>query len=593
MSNKLDTLRAAMREYGLDACIIPSTDPHQSEYVADHWQARRYMTGFDGSAGTAVVTQDFAGLWTDSRYFIQGEKQLKGSGFELMKLRIPHTPEYITWLTEKMPEGARVAVDGKVLSYAKGESLEEAFEPEGIELITEIDLMEEVWADRPPLPSAPIFEHELRYTGQSREEKLELLRRSMRRAKADYALITALDDVAWLFNLRGGDVEFNPVFVAYAVVGDEDVWLCVDHSKMPEELVETLDAEGIELVAYNRLEQVIESLPQDSAIYLDPNQVNVSLLYPIWDRHGENEIEGPSLIARLKTCKNAVEQQYMREVMVKDGVAMVNFLYWLEENIGKETITEASAAEKLLSFRAEQALFQGESFPAISGYGPNGAIVHYRAQAGDDAELQPEGIYLIDSGGQYLDGTTDITRTLAMGPPGQQAQEDFTRVLLGCINLSMAVFPKGTCGQQLDVLARGPLWDAHLNYGHGTGHGVGFFLNVHEGPQRISPGGNRVSLKPGMVTSNEPGLYRVGQYGMRMENLVMVTESSAESDFGTFYSFETLTLCPIDRRLILPDALGEKGRNWLNQYHEQVYAKLHPLLKAEQQKWLEQACAPI
>lgn len=591
--NKLSRLREVMRQRKVDACIILSSDPHMSEYVAEHWEARPYLTGFDGSAGTAIVTQDFAGLWTDSRYFIQAEKQLQGSGFELMKLRVPHTPEYMEWLTDNLDQGARVAVDGSTLSYHMGESLEEAFEQDEIELVTKYDLVGEIWTDRPPLPKKPIMEHAIEYAGQSRGEKLAVLRTKLKKKGADFALITALDDIAWLFNLRGSDVEFNPVFIAWALVGKKQTILFVDKEKLSPDLQKKLDHEGIQVDPYEDLEKIIGSLPARSSIYFDPKQINVSLLYPIWDQHGENEVEGPSLIAALKGCKNATERQHMRDVMVKDGVAMVNFLFWLEQHVGKEKITEASAAEKLLAFRAEQPHFQGESFPAISGYGPNGAIVHYRAQAGDDAEIKPEGIYLIDSGGQYLDGTTDITRTLAMGPPSRQAQEDFTRVLQGCIDLGLATFPAGTCGQQLDVLARKPLWEANCNYGHGTGHGVGFFLNVHEGPQRISPAGNQVSLKPGMVTSNEPGIYREGEYGMRMENLIMVTEKVAENDFGTFYSFETLTLCPIDRKLILPDMLSNQGREWLNSYHERVYEALAPGLEEAQRTWLAQACASI
>ncbi|MFK7969454.1 MAG: aminopeptidase P family protein [Bacteroidia bacterium] len=593
MASPLTLLRNAMKELGVDACIIPSTDPHQSEYVADRWQARRYLTGFDGSAGTAVVTQDFAGLWTDSRYFIQAEKQLQGSGFELMKLNVPHTPEFVSWISDNLEEGSKVAVDGAVLSYAKAESFETAFEGVGIELVTDIDLIEDAWPDRPGLAKAAIYEHELQYAGVSREEKFDLLRKKMVKKGADYALLTALDDIAWLFNLRGADVDFNPVFVAYALVGENDIWLCVDIEKMPPELQQSLSNAGIRLTAYDRLEVLIEQLPKDSAIYLDPRQTSVSLLYPIWDHHGENEIEGPSLVSALKGSKNDHEQALVREVMVKDGVAMVHFIHWLETHIGKEAIRETTAAKKLLSFRSQQPLFVGESFPAISGYGPNGAIVHYRAQEGDDAELKPEGVYLIDSGGQYLDGTTDITRTLALGPVSRQAQEDFTRVLQGYIDLDMAIFPKGTSGRQLDILARKSLWDAGLNYGHGTGHGVGFFLNVHEGPQRISPGGNGVPLSPGMITSNEPGLYREGKYGMRMENLILVTKDGPASDFGTFYSFETLTLCPIDQNMIIPDLLSEKARSWLNQYHQMVFERLSPHVDTTLRAWLENACRAV
>jgi Xaa-Pro aminopeptidase len=591
--NKLTDLRKAMRRRKIDACIILSSDPHMSEYVADHWQGRRYLTGFDGSAGTAIVTRDFAGMWTDSRYFIQAEKQLEGSGFELMKLELPHKPEFMDWLTDNLDEGARVAVDGSTISYQLGEQLEELFEQYEITLVTEYDLVGEIWKNRPPLPSNPIFEHPYEYAGQSRGEKLALVRTQLGKQGADFALITALDDIAWLFNLRGSDVAYNPVFIAWALVGKKQTILFVDTNKLSKKLIKKLENEGIQVDPYEDLEKIIQSLPARSSIYFDPKQINVSLLYPIWESHDENEVEGPSIVAELKGCKNATEREHMRKVMVKDGLAMVNFLFWLEQTLGKERITEASAAEKLLSFRSGQAHFQGESFPAISGYGPNGAIVHYRAIAGEDAELKPEGIYLIDSGGQYLDGTTDITRTLALGPPSRQAQKDFTRVLQGCIDLSMASFPSGTSGQQLDILARRPLWESHANYGHGTGHGVGFFLNVHEGPQRISPAGNQISFKPGMITSNEPGIYRQGEYGMRMENLVLVTEKVAENDFGTFYSFETLTLCPIDRKLIVAEMLTVQAREWLNDYHKRVFDTLSPQLGKAQQAWLEEACAAI
>ena len=573
-----------MKQHDLNAWIIPATDPHQGEYIPAHWQTRTWFSGFTGSAGMVVVTQEFAGLWTDSRYFIQAENELKGTGIELVKLKIPHTPEYIDWLMEKLPEGSKVGFDGKVVSAQLARLMESRFREKGIATDASMDLPGMIWEDRPALPGAMVFEHEEALAGKSRWEKLAMVRDEMKAIGAGYHLLTALDDIAWMFNLRGADVDYNPVFVSYAIITPNNSLLFVDEKKLPDNAISRLKEEGVTVKPYDAIADYLKGLSEESSILYSSGKISHYLAQAI-PRHCR-KIDDISIPARLKACKNKVEAANIRKAMVKDGVALVRFFRWLEEKIGKITITEVSLDEQLGKFRKQQQGYTGNSFSTIAGYRDHGAIVHYSATRETAYELQPEGILLLDSGAQYPDGTTDITRTISLGKPSGEEKRDFTLVLKGHIELSRAVFPAGTKGFHLDVLARKALWQDGKNYGHGTGHGVGFFLNVHEGPQGITPNpAVNYPLQPGMVLSNEPGFYREGHYGIRTENLVMVVPLT-ETAFGSFLGFETLTLFPYDLNLIDSSMLSHDEKQWINHYHQEVYEKLAPGLDEEEKKWL-------
>ena len=590
---KISQLRALMAQKGLTAYLIPNTDPHQGEYLAAHWQQVAWFSGFTGSAATVVITADFVGLWTDSRYFLQAETQLQGSGIELMKLKIPHTPEYRQWLVEHLPVGAAVGIDERLFSVSGLRALESSLKAGNIRVATGHDLIGPLWADRPPLPSAPVFAHEIRFAGKSRQEKLAQIRQQMQQKGVQHHLLSALDDIAWTFNVRGSDIEYNPVAVCYALIDEVGATLFIDPAKVPDALRREWESEGIQIAPYASVVESLGQLPAGEPLLFASGQTSQWLAAAL--PAATPRIEGSNIPTVLKAVKNEVEQAHIRFVMVKDGVAMLRFFKWLEEHIYTMPITEISAAEKLHALRAAQPHFTGDSFGTIAGYGPHGAIVHYSATPESDLPLQAEGLFLLDSGGQYLDGTTDITRTVSLGTPTAQQMRDFTLVLKGHIALARAVFPAGTQGQQLDALARQHLWQAGLNFGHGTGHGVGFFLNVHEGPQRISPtatSAEGAAFVPGMLTSNEPGLYRTGEYGIRIENLILVVPHS-ETEFGVFYQFETVSLCPIDTRLVETESLNTEEREWLNQYHERVKKALAPHLDAAEQAWLAEKCRAI
>lgn len=592
-TQQLTEIRDLMRTQGLTAYIIPNTDPHQGEYIAPHWQIINWLSGFTGSAGTIVITDDFAGVWTDSRYFIQAESQLANSDFDLMRLRVPHSPEYIGWICDNLPEGSTVGVDARLFSMTQVAAMQQRFENRGIGLESGHDLVAPTWTDRPDLPTASIFVHQVAYAGKSRIEKLATIREGMNKRGATLHLVNALDEIAWILNLRGSDISYNPVIICYALIGLDTATLFIDPAKVSEGLRGRLESDGIVLAAYESIQESLTQLPPQTSLLLAPAQTSEWLGTAIPAEVKLVSADNPA--TQLKAVKNEVEQAHIREVMVKDGVAMVHFLKWLEENVGKAQITEVSAAAQLLAFRAEQADFVGESFGTIAGYGPHGAIVHYSATADTDMPLQSTGLFLLDSGGQYLDGTTDITRTIALGTPTEQEMQDYTLVLRGHIGLAKAIFPQGTQGHQLDVLARQPLWQQGINYGHGTGHGVGFFLNVHEGPQRIGTGKTGAegsAFVPGMLTSNEPGLYRAGKHGIRIENLVL-TVPKAETEFGTFYAFETVTLCPIDTRPIKRSWLSKEEIEWLNTYHKRVWEALSPHLSSDAQHWLKEKCRSI
>lgn len=592
MNPKLDALRSAMQSAGVDAYLIPNTDPHQSEYFSEHYMSIAWLSGFTGSNAMIAVTQDFAGLWTDGRYYLQAGQQLEGSGFEMMKLEGAATPEYLSWLAGALPTGARVGIDGRLFSVAQLRAMQRAFKKKSIGIEDGLDLIEDSWTDRPAVNATPIYEHEVKYAGKTRVEKLADIREEMKRREVTHYLVTALDDIGWMFNIRGNDVSYNPVTYAFALVSLTELHLMIDASKVPDELRDQLMRDGVQLHAYDAAASLLENIASGT-ILLSAAQTNVALYQAI---PADVEVEvGDSIVQHLKGIKNATEQEWLRCCMVKDGVAMVRFLKWLEDNIGKTTISELSAANMLHDFRAQQDLFVGDSFPAISGYKGNGAIIHYKVTPASDTELQPDGLYLIDSGGQYLDGTTDITRTVALGQPTDEERQMYTLVLKGHIGMAALVFPEGTRGNQIDVMARQPLWQHGLNYRHGTGHGVGFFMNVHEGPQRIAhvAGGSAdLPIKEGMYSSNEPGFYKEGAFGIRLENLVL-TQKAVETDYGQYYRFETITLCPLEPALVEVSMLTAAEREWYNAYQQEVYDKLAPALEAAEREWLAAKCKAL
>lgn len=582
MNKRLADLRTLMQTYNLDAYIIPNTDPHQSEYIAEHWRSMTWLSGFDGSAGTLALTQDFAGLWTDTRYFLQAERQLEGSDVELVKLKVQGRAEYVTWLAENLAEGAEVGVDGKLFSIAQMAQMRKTFEAKGIKLVACDDLIKVIWKDRPVIPENLIFIHDIAFAGKSRTEKIADVRAKMAEKGVKYHLLTALDDIAWLLNIRGNDVQCNPVAICYALITPDNVQLFINPKKITGEVGQALEADGVKIRNYYSVESELKGLEKNTTILLSQNQVSHWLHNAI--PNGTQLGFGDSIPHYEKAIKNEVEIQHFRKVMEKDGVAMVRFFKWLEENIGKTEISELSAAEKLESFRREQAHFIGNSFDAISGYKGHGAIIHYRVTPETDWKMEADGMYLLDSGGQYLDGTTDITRTVTLGNPTKEEKIAYTSVLKAHIAIAVAHFPIGQTGRHLHAICKQHLWNNGLDYGHGTGHGVGFFLNVHEGPQRIGGSGNgaKVPFAVGMVTSNEPGNYKEDAYGIRIENLILTVPSHHEG----FLMSETLTLCPIDKSLIVKDLLSSVELEWLNNYHQMVFDRLSPLMTTEEVSWL-------
>jgi len=591
-NTKLTGLRTAMQAAGVDAYIIPNTDAHQSEYFSEYYRSMTWLSGFTGSNGTIVVTQDFAGLWTDGRYFLQASQELAGSGIEMMKLHVQINPEYIQWIADNLPTNGTLGIDGQLFSISQFDTMKRLFKSKDIQIKSDLDLIDNLWADRPPVVANPIFEHFTMYAGQSRTDKIAAIREQMAAHNTENYLISALDNLAWTFNIRGSDVNYNPVTYGYAVIGKENTHLFIQPSKIPTDLKTTLQNNGIVLHEYNEIQSFLNGL-NNSSIFLSSGQTSIWLSDAIPSNC--KVVKGKSVIQNLKGIKNETERQWLREVMVKDGVAMVKFLKWLEDNLGKERITELSAANYLHECRAEQDAFIGDSFPAISGYKGNGAIIHYKVSPESDTELHPDGIYLIDSGGQYLDGTTDITRTLTLGTPTDEQIKMYTLVLKGHIGLARLKFPEGTRGNQLDVMARQPLWQHGLNFRHGTGHGVGFFMNVHEGPQSIGPGNSgkyAVGMKEGMYSSNEPGFYKEGEFGIRIENLI-IAQKAENTDYGQFLTFETVTLCPLENKLVDVEMLEAGERKWYNDYHQEVYDKIAPRLNEEETQWLAQKCQAV
>jgi Xaa-Pro aminopeptidase len=590
---KLLLLRGLMKGQKIDAYIIPSTDPHLGEYVPEHWRIIEWLTGFTGSAANVVVTDIFAGLWTDSRYFIQAADQLKGSGFELMKLKVPHTPEYIPWLKESLSEESIIAVNGRLISIGLLKFMENEFNRKKFTILTDCDLVSELWSDCPPMPAFLAFDHSIQYTGKERSEKLAEVREHMNRMNVQYHLLTSIDDIMWLLNIRGNDIKYSPLLTCYAIIGLEQVLLFVDEEKIPLKLCNEFDKLNIVMLPYEETSFILETLQSGNALLITPGTTSASLYRSI--PQGVTIIEDVSIPTRLKAVKNKTEIENINKVMIKDGVSLTKFFYWLEKYVDKTLITEISAAEKLLEFRMQQENFLASSFSTIAGYNEHGASPHYSSTAETNADLKKAGIFLLDSGGQYLDGTTDITRTVSLGKPTARQKSDFTLALKGTICLAMAKFPVGTRGYQIDVLARKALWDNGLNYGHGTGHGVGYCLNVHEGPQNIGPIASddlKTILEPGMLTSDEPAIYRENEYGFRTENLILCIEDE-KTDYGQFLKFETVSLCYIDNSLVEKSLLDDKEIDWMNTYHRIVFKKLSPFLNKEERKWLKLKTAKI
>ena len=588
--SRLKELRQLMAADGIDAVIIPQTDPHQSEYVARHWKVREYFSGFNGSAGTLVVTATQALLWTDSRYFIQAARQLDGTGITLMKEGLDDTPDIEQWLTDSLPAGATVGIDGMVYSATATARLIEALEPAGINVVIDFDPAR-VWADRPALPQCKVFVHDIRHAGEDARTKIEgvLCRAGQKRASAVF--ISALDEIAWILNIRSNDVHYNPVATAFLYLSDKGSTLFIDPAKLTDEVTAHLSEHGVATAPYGSVLDFAAALPADATVLVEPARNAVALVNALGDR----AIVADSPVAVAKAVKNDVQLSGVRAAMARDGVALVRSLIEIKRRAAGEgePLTETGVCEILYRNRKAMPLFFDESFGTIAGYGPHGAIVHYEPTAESDVAVRNGNLLLIDSGAQYLDGTTDITRTISLGTPTPQQRTDFTLVMKGHIALASAIFPTGTTGTQLDVLARQFLWKNGLSYLHGTGHGVGHFLNVHEGPQRISFGSFTQPLVPGMITSNEPGLYREGVHGIRCENLVL-TVKAMDTEFGHFLRFETLTLCPFDLALFDTSIMTDEEIAWLNDYHTRVRDTLTPLLaNDEERQWLAAATAPL
>jgi Xaa-Pro aminopeptidase len=587
---KLKLLRKEMKSAAIDALILPANDPHQSEYVAPCWQVRQYFSGFTGSAGLLVVLQDYAALWTDSRYFLQAEMELKGSGIVLHRQQVQHAPEHLLWLQQTLNKQAVVGVEASLFSIQQIVNIQTVFQTKGIAIKNVEGICSRVWKDRQGLPSSKVYEHDVKYTGLSRQQKIDDLRIKMQAQGAEHYFIAALDEIAWLLNIRAWDIDYTPVALSYCMVSTHRVDFFIQDFKLPAALKQTLAAAAIYCHDYHAVASKLMAVDKNETIYVDKASLS-------WHFHELIEAKlllGTSLIMPSMAIKNEIELGHIRAVMIKDGLALTQFFKWLEERVASKPILESEVAEKLTSFRAAQADYVGDSFASIVGYKSNAAIVHYRAKEATAASIHPDGMLLIDSGGQYLNGTTDITRMFFLGEADAVQKKHYTLVLKGNIALQTAHFPKGTTGVQLDVLARMNLWNEGLNYGHGTGHGVGFFLRVHEPPQGFAESTTTTrgstALEAGTVSSNEPGFYKTGAYGIRIENLMLCKPSALHPDF---LCFEVLTLFPIETSLIDISSLTTKEIDWLNRYHEKVYASLSPFLEETVKTWLFAKCQPI
>jgi Xaa-Pro aminopeptidase len=589
-SDLLESIRSALKQNGIDAYIIPLADPHLGENIPDQWRIIKWLTGFTGSAATVIITNTFAGLWTDSRYFLQAEEELAGSGFDLMKPDGSIPADYISWMHENIATGCRIGFDGRILSIEIFRNLSKKLESKSVIFNSECDLISDLWDDRPPMPSSPAWDFPVEFAGKDRSYKISEVRKTMRNKSADLHLLTSPDDIMWLLNIRGGDVMFSPLLTSFALAGEKQILLFVDEGKIPRSLSDDLDRCSIVTIPYEETVGMLSVIDSDSSIIVTPSTTSVSIYNAIPSEC--RIIEDQSIPSRLKAIKNRTEIENLSRVMVKDGVALAKFFYFVENNIGMVPMTEVSLVGKLLEFRSQQKDFLYPSFATITAYNEHSALPHYAPDPESDSIIGETGILLVDSGGQYSGGTTDITRTIHIGNPGSQQKKDFTLVLKGHIDLAMAKFPAGTKGYQIDMLARRYLWDNGLNYGHGTGHGVGYCLNVHEGPQNISPSANKTVIEPGMLLSNEPAVYRDGQYGIRIENLIICFEDE-ETPFGHFLRFDTISLCYIDKTMIDKSLLDKREIGWLNSYHSEVFEKIGPLLNPDERAWLKDKTEPI
>ena len=590
IQKRLEQLRALMHREHLSAFIFPSTDPHQGEYVPDHWKGREFISGFNGSAGTAVVTMNAAALWTDSRYFLAAEEQLAGTEYQLMKLKIEGTPTIAEWLGKELQDtqSPEVGIDGMVNSASDVKALiSDLRQQGGITVRTNLDPLAQIWQQRPPIPMNAVELYPLEYAGESTHDKLRRIRKALRERHADGMLMSALDDIAWTLNLRGTDVHCNPVFVSYLLITSKDVTLYIHREKLTPEVLDYLKSEGITADDYENVDKGLKGYFEYN-ILLDPDEVN----YTLYKMVSREKVEEESPVKRMKTIKNDTEIEGFRRAMLKDGVALAKFLHWLKPAVEAGGQTEMSIDQKLTAFRSEQPLYRDISFDTIAGYQAHGAIVHYEATAETDIPLKPEGFLLLDSGAQYLDGTTDVTRTIALGPITDEQKKIYTLVLKGHIQIELCKFPSGSSGTQLDILARKDMWREGLNYLHGTGHGVGTYLNVHEGPHQIRMDWKSAPLLAGMTVTDEPGIYLAGKFGVRIENTLLITPY-IKTEYGQFLQFESLTLCPIDTTPIIIEMLSPEERQWLNDYHRMVYNRLVPYLTSEEQEWLLQATKPI
>lgn len=585
ISKRIHALRMTFNANAVRGFIIPSTDPHLSEYVAPHWESREWITGFTGSAGTAVILKDQAGLWTDSRYFLQAEQQLEGSGITLYKEMLQGVPSIPEFICQHLRPGESISIDGKMFSAFQVEEMQKELASYNLRVDIFGDPLQTIWEDRPSMPLAPAFVYDIQYAGKSCAEKIAQIRAELIRKNSYALLLPTLDEIAWVLNLRGSDVHCNPVVTSYLLICQDRIIFFISPEKVTPEVAAYLKEQHVELRDYDEIESYLQAFEGES-ILVDPKKTNYAVYASIHPQCRIIRSESP--VTLLKAIRNEQEIAGIHAAMQRDGVALVKFLKWLEEAVPSETETELSVDRKLHEFRAAQPLYMGESFDTIAGYQAHGAIVHYSATPESNATLRPKGFLLLDSGAQYLDGTTDITRTIALGELTDEEKADYTLILKGHIALAMAKFPEGTRGAQLDVLARMPIWSRGMNFLHGTGHGVGHFLNVHEGPQSIRMNENPVVLQPGMVTSNEPGVYKAGSHGVRTENLTLVCKDQ-DGMFGEYFKFETITLCPICKKGIIKEMLTREEVEWLNNYHQTVYEKLSPNLNTAEKAWLQEA----
>ncbi|HQG76762.1 MAG TPA: aminopeptidase P family protein [Bacteroidales bacterium] len=583
--NKLARLRKSLQISGTDIFILPCYDLHLGEYVPGHWRIIEWLTGFTGSSATVVVTDSFAGLWTDSRYFIQAERQLSGTGFMTMKPELSSWTGYQDFIRENVEPGMKIGVDGRIFPVRDFRKLKENLKDKDVFIDTECNPVDEIWSARPPLPRAQAFDFPVEFAGKGRDEKISGVRKLMDQQGVDFHLLTSPDDIMWLLNIRGSDLKYSPVLLSFALIGNDQILLFVDESGIPPKTASEFDTSGIVMLPYEETSEIISGVVRGYSVLIDPRTTSVSIF---------NSLSGASRImeditfpARLKAVKNKTEIENIGRVMIRDGVALTRFFHWLENNLGSSALTESSLSSMLEEFRSQQEGYRGPSFAPIIAFNENSALPHYDPSAGTAAEIGDRGIILVDSGGQYAGGTTDITRTIAVGSPTQRQKTDFTLVLKGHINLALAKFPAGTKGCQLDILARRALWESGLNYGHGTGHGIGYYLNVHEGPQGISPLASSAAIESGMLLSNEPAIYREGEYGIRIENIVLCYEDEI-SEYGCFLRFDTLSLCYIDKSLIELSLLDQREISWLNKYHSEVFHRLSPYLTENERIWLRE-----